>query len=129
MARRSEFEHQKPEVFRMLAEGFKPQEILKQLPGLPQSTVYVWAKEFQNLSETGGVQRERLPIDPESPLDKIINALWDLHRDPTVDGAGVLVQVLNALLRAEQIRSAQFAAIDLDSLTDEQLAKIAKNVP
>jgi uncharacterized protein (DUF433 family) len=129
MARRSNHEHQKPEVFRLLAEGFTPAEILEQLPDIPRSTVYDWAKEFRTVSGNGGgTARVAMPIDPESPLDKIINALWDLHRDPTTDGAGIMVQVLNALLRAEQVRTAQFAAIDFDSLSDEQLAKIAKNV-
>jgi uncharacterized protein (DUF433 family) len=128
MARPGKFDHHKPEVFRLLAEGLKPQEILKELPDIPQANVYRWAKEFEKTSQTGRHVREKLPIDPESPLDKIINALWDLHKDPTMDGAGIMVQVLNALLRAEQLRSAQFAAIDFDSLSDEQLAKIAKNV-
>jgi hypothetical protein len=129
MPRRAKFEHLKPEVFRLLAEGFKPQEILQQLPDIPQSTVYDWQKEFRYLSENGGNKRERLPIDPESPLDKIMNALWDVVNDPTTEGANTKVNALNALLRVEQVRVAQFVSLDFDGMDEEQLKKIAKNVP
>ena len=125
MARPGRFDHLKSEVFRLLAEGLRPQEILKQFPGLPSSTVYDWQKEFRNISGISGQPREKMPIDPESPLEKIINALWDLHSSPTQDGAGIMVQVLNALLRAEQIRAAQFTVEDMERLSDAELEKIA----
>jgi len=125
MARPGRFDHLKPEVFRLFAEGMKPREILKQFTGLPSSTVYDWQKEFRNISGISGQARDKMPIDPESPLEKIINALWDLHAMPTQDGAGIMVQVLNALLRAEQVRAAQFAVEDMERLSDAELAKIA----
>ena len=89
-----------------MSEGFSVTEVRKQFPKIPKSTLYDWAKEFRNLSESGaGRSRQRMPIDPESPLDKICNALWDIVHEPEKKGAAVAVQALRALLQAEQSRA------------------------
>jgi hypothetical protein len=109
MARTSRHEKHKPQILRLLSEGLKPSDIAKQFPAIPTSTVYAWAKEFQNISRTGGDSGTpaplRLPIDPESPLERIIQALWDIHANPTAPGAGLQVQALQALMRAVQIQA------------------------
>ena len=128
MARRSDHEHLKPEVFRLLSEGFKPAEIIdnfkRQGVKVPKSTVYDWAKEFRNVSGTGA--RVPVLIDPESPLQKIMNAMWDVHADPTKDGAQVRVNILNALLRAEQFRcQLESSNFDPAEMSDAELEKLA----
>lgn len=113
----------------MLSEGFKPNEIIQNFidkgVDVAKSTIYDWAKEFRNLSGNNG--RISIPIDPESPLQRIINAMWDVHSNPTEDGAQIKVNVLNGLLRAEQFRcQVEVSKFDPDELSDAELEKISK---
>jgi hypothetical protein len=108
MARRSRHEQHKSEVFRLLAEGLTPAAVSKEFPDIPRRTVYDWATEFRTMCDKGANSAQapiRLPIDPESPLERIIQALWDIHANPTAPGAGLQVQVLQALMRAVQIQA------------------------
>lgn len=113
----------------MLSEGFKPTEIIQHFVGqgidVAKSTIYDWAKEFRNLSGNNG--RVAIPIDPESPLQRIINAMWDVLHDPTEEGAQVKVNVLNSLLRAEQFRhQIEIDRFSPDEMSDADLEKIAR---
>lgn len=102
MARKGRYDHLKPEILRLLAEGVSQAEILRQYPGLAKGTLSSWANSIpvRNVSELGSESpRARLLIDPESPIEKIRNALWDIVYDP--QGKGAAVQALNILLKIE----------------------------
>lgn len=102
MARPGKFDHLKPEILRLLAEGVSQAEIHKQYPGMPKGTLSRWANiEVVRIQKELSSKPEhlRLPIDPESPLEKIKNALWDIVYNP--DGKGVAVQALNLLIKIE----------------------------
>lgn len=102
MARPGKFDHLKPEILRLLAEGVSQAEIRRQHPDLPKGTLSAWANmpPVQKSSECRSEPlRPRLPIDPESPIEKIKNALWDIVYDP--QGKGAAVQALNILLKIE----------------------------
>jgi hypothetical protein len=102
MARRGKFDHLKPEILRLLAEGLSQAEIRKQYPDIPKGTLSLWANlpPVQKCSELRSeTPRPRLPIDPESPIEKIKHALWDIVYNP--EGKGAAVQALNILLKIE----------------------------
>ena len=102
MARPGRFDHLKPEVLRLLAEGLKQSEILRQYPDLPKATLSGWASSVSSEPRSEPPKpapRLRLPIDPESPIEKIKNALWDIVYNP--QGKGAAVQALNILLKIE----------------------------
>ena len=110
MARPGRFDYLKPEILRLLAEGLSFGEILRLHPELPKGTLHGWYNHvkhrselvqngFEISSEPEATPRLRMPIDPESPLEKIKNALWDIVYDP--QGKQVAVQALNILLRIE----------------------------
>ena len=117
MARPGRFDHLKPEVFRLIAEGLRFSQILKIHPEIPKGTLSAWFNTVNNIDSELvqnypepvqnppeplrplPVPRLRLPIDPESPLEKIKNALWDIVYNP--EGKGTAVQALNILLRIE----------------------------
>jgi len=114
MARPGKFDHLKPEIFRLIEEGVTQADIRRQYPGLPKGTLSAWANAInpqpsapkpsseppKRSSELPPLPpRPRLPIDPESPLEKIKHALWDIVYDP--EGKGTAVQALNILLRIE----------------------------
>jgi hypothetical protein len=119
MARPGRFDHLKPEIFRLIAEGMTFSQILKIHPEISKGTLSLWFSAVNNIgsepvqNDSEPVQnppkpprqsampapRLRLPIDPESPLEKIKNALWDIVYNP--EGKGTAVQALNILLRIE----------------------------
>lgn len=101
VARPGRFDHLKPEILRLLAEGLSPSEIRKQHPDIPKATLYDWAGSISDNSPENSPKapRPRLPIDPESPIEKIKNALWDIVYNP--QGKGAAVQALNILLKIE----------------------------
>jgi hypothetical protein len=103
MARPGKFDHLKPEILRLLAEGVTQAEILRQHPGIPKGTLSLWASSVapvrNNSERSSEPPKPRLPIDPESPLEKIKNALWDIVYEP--QGKGAAVQALNILLKIE----------------------------
>lgn len=102
MARKGRYDHLKPEILRLLAEGVSQAEILRQYPSMAKGTLSSWANSIpvRNVSELGSESpRARLPIDPESPIEKIRNALWDIVYSP--EGKGAAVQALNILLKIE----------------------------
>lgn len=114
MARRSTVENLKPEVFELLKQGLRPKEIRERLPQLPSSTAYDWAKEFRIISgvpesisakpiepQALAAVSPLLPKDPETPLEKIKHALWDIVANP--EGKHTAVQALNALVKIAQI--------------------------
>jgi len=133
MPRRSKWEHLKPEVWRLLSEGFTPKQIKDQLwergEKIPKTTVYTWAKEFEGVREVEirkqtnnktGMIPKRLPIDPESPVENIINKLWDLYEDAdTLPSSitSVKVKILDTLLKARQYQDSK--AMDLESSEDD----------
>lgn len=101
MARKGKFDHLKPEILRLMAEGLSIPEIRRDYPEIPTSTLYDWAKAapLQNPELVPESPRLRLPIDPESPIEKIKHALWDIVYNP--QGKGAAVQSLNILLKIE----------------------------
>lgn len=102
MARPGRYDHLKPEILRLLAEGVSQAEIRRQHPDLPKGTLSAWANSppVQNQLELSSeTPRLRLPIDPESPIEKIKNALWDIVYNP--EGKGAAVQALNLLIKIE----------------------------
>lgn len=108
MARPGKFNHLKPEILRLIAEGVAWSDIRSQYPELPERTLADWVKRFRNAAESPAestakppqlAPKPRLPIDPESPLEKIKHALWDIVYDP--QGKGAAVQALNILLKIE----------------------------
>jgi len=111
MGRRGKFDKDKPEIIRMIQEGFDWGEIKNQFPKLPDATLSLWFKKFKGTSETSQNTSEstsepprlRLPIDPESPIEKVRNALWDIVHDP--EGKGVAVQALNAILKSFEVEA------------------------
>jgi hypothetical protein len=125
MPRKSDYEHFKPEVLRLLQEGFKVSEILRQMPQLAKSTAYDWEKEFRISSGISKTPAFPLPLDPESPLDKIKNALWDIVHEP--DGKGVAVQALNSLVKVFQLEmELKNAANKVDDDEDEGMHLIVE---
>ena len=82
---------------------FRQAEILRQHPGIPKGTLSLWASSVapvrNNSERSSEPPKPRLPIDPESPLEKIKNALWDIVYEP--QGKGAAVQALNILLKIE----------------------------
>jgi hypothetical protein len=106
VARPGRFDHLKPEVMRLIAENVQWGEIRQQYPDLPERTLANWvnAVKVNSTAEptaepTAKPPRPRLPIDPESPIEKIKNALWDIVYNP--QGKGAAVQALNILLKIE----------------------------
>ena len=102
MARKGRYDHLKPEILRLLTEGVTQAEILRQYPDLAKATLSDWSRSVpvQNISELSTKSpRAGLPIDPESPIEKIRNALWDIVYDQ--QGKGAAVQALNILLKSE----------------------------
>ncbi len=114
MARKSKYEKHKPGVFRHFQEGFSAGEVLRipEYSKIPSSTIYDWAKEFkliQSLGHESGFipEKESIPearlrlkkIDPEDPIQRVINALWDIVDDPSDKGANVAVQACNTILK------------------------------
>ncbi|MEM9945471.1 MAG: hypothetical protein AAF810_05335 [Cyanobacteria bacterium P01_D01_bin.36] len=67
----------------------------------------------------------RLPIDPETPLEKIRNALWDIVSDP--EGKGVAVQALNILVKIEQLNWDMSSRFNVSEMSEEDLEKIAQS--
>lgn len=114
MARPGRHDHLKPEILRLIQEGLTFGEILRQYPELPKATLNGWFTQFGTGSEQvrnpPGQPRPRLPIDPESPIEKIRNALWDIVYTP--EGKGTAVQALNALIKIEMwLADREMAAI------------------
>lgn len=106
MARPGKFDHLKPEVLRLIAEGVPWGEIRQQYPDLPERTLANWVNAVKakptaepTAEPTAKPPRLRLPIDPESPIEKIKNALWDIVYNP--EGKGAAVQALNLLIKIE----------------------------
>ena len=103
MARPGKHDKDKPEAIRMIREGFSWGDLKARFKGIPDATLSGWFKQFGGTSETSELSSEppkpRLPIDPESPLEKIRHALWDIVYDP--QGKGAAVQALNILLKIE----------------------------
>ena len=103
MARPGKFDHLKPEILRLIAEGVSQADIRRQYPGLPKGTLSAWANainpSFKSSEHGSEPPKPRLPIDPESPLEKIKHALWDIVYEP--QGKGAAVQALNILLKIE----------------------------
>ena len=106
----------------MIKEGFEWVEIMQAYPGLPKATLSGWFRQAENLSaesldssseptESSSELTElsseppklRLPIDPESPIEKVRNALWDIVHKP--EGKGVAVQALNAILKSFEVEA------------------------
>lgn len=129
MARPGKWDHIKPEVFRLIKEGFKWAEIMEQFPNLPKGTLSGWFRQVENISSESSEpssepQRVRLPIDPESPLEKIKNALWDIVYQP--EGKGTAVQALNCLIRVHQMEWEMSAAkFEPGEMSEAELKKIA----
>ena len=134
MARTGRFDHLKPEILRLIAEGMSYGQILKAHPEIPKATLYRWYSSVPNYSEpvpnsppsdsppADPPIRLRLPIDPESPLEKIRNALWDVVYEP--EGKGAAVQALNLLIRLLNVEYVE--TTDLSSLSEEDLARMLK---
>jgi hypothetical protein len=102
MARPGKFDHLKPEIFRLIQEGVAWKDIRAQYPDLPERTLANWIDFVKNQAtaeSTAKPPEPRLPIDPESPIEKIKNALWDIVHDP--QGKGAAVQALQVLLKIE----------------------------
>jgi hypothetical protein len=103
MARPGKYDKDKPEAIRMIREGFAWGDLKARFKGIPDATLHGWFKQFGGTSETSESPSEpprpRLPIDPESPLEKIKHALWDIVYEP--QGKGAAVQALNILLKIE----------------------------
>lgn len=115
MARPGKFDHLKPEILRLIAEGVSWGDIRSQYPDLPERTLANWMKLVNSVPDPTGFAtaehpakplpnpprepRLRLPIDPESPIEKIKHALWDIVYNP--QGKGAAVQALNILLKIE----------------------------
>lgn len=103
MARPGKYDKDKPEAIRMIREGFSWSELQAKFKGIPKATLHGWFKQFGGTSEcsepSSEPPRARLPIDPESPLEKIKHALWDIVYEP--QGKGAAVQALNILLKIE----------------------------
>ena len=147
MARPGRYEHLKPAVERLVREGLRFSKIKKQYPELPNATLSAWVNGFKekirlesggssesvpNISESIPQARVRLAkIDPESPLDKITRALWEVVDCPDQEGAGVKVQALNALFKIVQwnhsVAVEQDALEDVSTMDDAELEKIANN--
>lgn len=126
--RPGKWEKFKPDVHRLIQEGMGFSELRKEFPQIPKGTLHRWYTAFtQPVSErSGSVPKPppRLPRDPESPIEKIINALWDVVHD--YEGKGVAVQALNALIKAEQLRwDIESRAADLDNMSEAELEKVA----
>lgn len=102
MARPGRFDHLKPEILRLLAEGVSQAEIRGQYPDIPKATLSQWANSeviLNQLEQGSKPPQLRLPIDPETPLEKIRAALWDIVYNP--EGKGAAVQALNLLIKIE----------------------------
>jgi hypothetical protein len=102
MARPGKFDHLKPEIYRLIQEGVPWGELRAEYPGLPERTLADWIKAVRAgkpAEPPAKPPTPRLPIDPESPLEKIKHALWDIVYDP--QGKGAAVQALNILLKIE----------------------------
>lgn len=145
MARQSPHEHHKPAVFRYLREGFKVYQIrkLSEFADLPKSTLYDWAKEFRTIEQIGGVPEpvpESIPefrvrlakVDPEDPVQKVINALWDVAANPGERGAAIAVQAYNAILKGialqHELLAKQMTAemdVNVSEMSEAELEKIA----
>ena len=145
MAGRSKYEQHKPAVERLVNEGLGFAEIKNQFPDIPNGTLSRWVNAFKekmilegrayleqipNTPESIPAARVRLAkIDPESPLDKITCALWDVVDHPEQDGAGVKVQALNALFKIVQWNHDQAmiqeSEIDIPAMDDAELEKLA----
>ncbi|EKU98107.1 hypothetical protein Lepto7375DRAFT_7368 [Leptolyngbya sp. PCC 7375] len=147
MARPGKYEHLKPAVERLVREGLRFGGIKKQYPEIPNATLSAWVNAFKEKvrleSTEFGTDSESPPesipaarvrlakIDPESPLDKITRALWDVVDSPDQEGAGVKVQALNALFKIVQwnhgVAVEQDALEDVSTMDDAELEKIATN--
>lgn len=92
----------------MIKEGFEWGEIMAQYPKLPKATLSGWFKQCQHISSESSKPgseppKLRLPIDPESPIEKVRNALWDVVHDP--EGKSVVVQALNVILKSFEVEA------------------------
>ena len=141
MAGKSRYGHHKPAIERLVREGLNYSEIKQQYPNIPNGTLHGWVTAFQekikaenprgfsNDSEAVPQARVRLAsIDPDSPLDKITRALWDVVDRPDQDGAGVKVQALNSLFKIVQWNHDQSVAqdeLDLATMDDSKLEELA----
>lgn len=145
MAGRSKHEQHKPAVERLVNEGLGFAEIKNQFPDIPNGTLSRWVNAFKekmilegrtyseqipNAPESIPAARVRLAkIDPDSPLDKITRALWDVVDNPDQAGAGVKVQALNTLFKIVQWNHDQVAAqedeLDLATMDDSKLEELA----
>ena len=145
MPGRSKHEHHKPAVERLVSEGLNFAAIKKQFPLIPNGTLSRWVNAFEEKlrvipkgdTEQLPDQLESIPaarvrlakIDPDSPLDKITRALWDVVDRPDQDGAGVKVQALNSLFKIVQWNHDQSVAqedeLDLTTMDDSKLEELA----
>lgn len=64
MARRSKYEHLKPELFMWFSSGLIPFKVMAKYPNLPRSTVYDWYKEWK-IQQNSGIENMFSPI-PDS---------------------------------------------------------------
>ena len=119
MARPGRFDHLKAEICRLLSEGVSQAEIRKRYPGIPKGTLSGWASNPTGhippppvhnpppvLNPVANppprpIRPSIIPgvIDPETPLDRIKAALWDVVSSPKDQGPAV--QALRELLRLE----------------------------
>ena len=127
MARPGKWDHLKPEIMRLIQEGFGFAELHHRYPKIAKGTLHNWIKSFEprsERSERGSKPRPRLPIDPESPIEKVRNALWDIVQNP--EGKGVAVQALNAILKSFEVE-AKLATYGNDDETEESKPVINVN--
>lgn len=125
MSRPGKWDHIKPQVIRLIHEGVDYSGLRKEFPNVPKGTLHGWYTAYSGFtpqpqpersepeSERSETPRLRLPIDPESPIEKVRNALWDIVKNP--DGKGVAVQALNAILKSFEVEARLIMSSDSDA--------------
>jgi hypothetical protein len=111
MARRSQHEHLKPEIWAAFSKGAKPKDAIERF-GVPSATAYIWFRDFQ-----------QNPSLPNRILESFQNSRKNLESYETVDSEFVPLphppqSINNALAIQEDSRKN-----DSSNLTNFQLAE------
>ena len=127
MARTGKWEKFKPEVIRLIQEGLKFSDIRKEFPQIPKGTLAGWCKSYseQRAERSDSVRtppKLNLPIDPESPIERVRNKLWDIADDP--EGKGVAVQALNAILKSFEVEARLASDWSDNSIDDDAVQSV-----
>lgn len=141
----SKFDYLKPEAFVEYEKGLLPKDLLKleNFLDLPRPSAYRWYSEYQrtlvqnctdtNTTGIGGIHPHSnvTPIGTreDSDFELVRKTLRSIIKGVTVEGAGVIVQACNTLLRAIEVKNSikesefdiPITDIDPSTLSDDEL--------